>query len=108
MSVHASANEGGGSGGHQVSADQGSTGPSPGQHCLSIGALQQRTRASAHGLITTRQYKWDAKNRELDNIFATEGVANLQTLPQWRRQPFHHHNLPYGSHPQLSIKEVIS
>jgi hypothetical protein len=30
---------------------------SPGHHCLSIGALQQRTRASKHGLITTGQYK---------------------------------------------------
>jgi hypothetical protein len=38
-----------------------STWPSPGQHCLSIGALQQCTRVSEHGLITTRQYKWDAK-----------------------------------------------
>jgi hypothetical protein len=28
---------------------------------LSIGALQQRTQAFKHGLITTRQYKWDAK-----------------------------------------------
>jgi hypothetical protein len=54
--------------------EDGSIGPSPGQHCLSIGALQQRTQAFEHGLITTKQYKWDAKNRELDNIFGTKGV----------------------------------
>jgi hypothetical protein len=41
--------------------EDGSTRPSPGHHCLSIGALQQRTRASEHNLITTGQYKWDAK-----------------------------------------------
>jgi hypothetical protein len=35
---------------------------------------QQRMQAFEHGLITTGQYKWDAKNRELDNIFGTEGV----------------------------------
>jgi hypothetical protein len=29
---------------------------------LSIGALQQCTQAFEHGLITTGQYKWDAKN----------------------------------------------
>jgi hypothetical protein len=59
------------------------TGPSPGHHCLSIGTLQQHTQAFEHGLITTGQYKWDAKNRELDNIFGTEGVfvnANFQVV----------------------------
>jgi hypothetical protein len=39
----------------------GLTWPSPEHHCLSIGALQQRTQASEHNLITTGQYKWDAK-----------------------------------------------
>jgi hypothetical protein len=39
----------------------GSTGPSPGQHCLSIGTLQQRTQVFEHSLITTKQYKWDVK-----------------------------------------------
>ena len=38
------------------------TGISPGQHCLSIGALQQHTRATKHGLLTTGHYKWDKKN----------------------------------------------
>jgi hypothetical protein len=42
--------------------EDGSTGPSPGQDCLSIGALQKCTQAFEHGLITTGQYKWDAKN----------------------------------------------
>jgi len=41
--------------------EDGSTGPSPGQHCLSIGALQQRTQMLKYGLITIGQYKWDAK-----------------------------------------------
>jgi hypothetical protein len=41
--------------------EAGSTWPSPGQHCLFIGALQQRMRAYEHGLTTTEQYKWDAK-----------------------------------------------
>jgi hypothetical protein len=41
--------------------EDGSTWPSPGHHCLSIGTLQHRTRAYEHGLITTGQYKWDAK-----------------------------------------------
>jgi hypothetical protein len=41
--------------------EDGSIGPSRGQHYLSIGALQQRTQAFKHGLIITGQYKWDAK-----------------------------------------------
>jgi hypothetical protein len=41
--------------------EDGSTGPSPGQHCLSIGTLQQGTQVFEHSLKTTGQYKWDAK-----------------------------------------------